>query len=335
MAKKSNNQAQLAFFEKLKTTVPPHLSLVNEISDVLSISVDGAYRRLRGETALSMDELIQLCAHFKLSMDSVLPAASNQVSFSYFPMERDDKSFERYFNKLFSDLDRIAATPDHEFIFAAEDIPIFYYFNHPTLSAFKFFYWNKCVLGIPSMSEKQFEDKVIEKSLLDSAKRSCEVYNRINCTEIWSDRTVMGVLKQIEFVWDSGGFKNKEDALRVLAELSQMMDGIRKSAENGYKPGPQGQEAGKFTMYHSEIMLGIMSIFVRTGDVKAIYLAFNTFNTIVTTHSRFCNETEEWMASTMRKSVLVSGSGEKHRNRFFSKAQKRIDEMKNYILHAK
>ena len=66
------NPVQVKFFEKLKQLLPPNISLANAISDVLEISADGAYRRMRGESVLSMDELVKLCRHYRIPPDAIV-----------------------------------------------------------------------------------------------------------------------------------------------------------------------------------------------------------------------------------------------------------------------
>jgi len=72
MAKKET-QAKFAvsakFIEHLKKVAPKNMSLVDEIAEILGLSNDSAYRRLRGETALSLDETMLLCKKFRISLD--------------------------------------------------------------------------------------------------------------------------------------------------------------------------------------------------------------------------------------------------------------------------
>jgi len=57
-------ELQSLLFQQIKEKTHPHLSLVDEISELLEISYDSAYRRIRGEKALSMGELSKVSQHF-------------------------------------------------------------------------------------------------------------------------------------------------------------------------------------------------------------------------------------------------------------------------------
>ena len=72
---------QQTFFNTLKHSLPPHISLVDEIAGVLNIGNDSVYRRLRGETAISISELKLLCDHFRISLDEVLQLKNDAVVF--------------------------------------------------------------------------------------------------------------------------------------------------------------------------------------------------------------------------------------------------------------
>ena len=67
--KKTDFEMQEVFIKHLKQVVPANVSLVDDIADLLKISNDSAYRRLRNETELSLDETYKICKHYKISID--------------------------------------------------------------------------------------------------------------------------------------------------------------------------------------------------------------------------------------------------------------------------
>ena len=65
------NENQIVLFDLIQNKLPANLTLVDVISDVLDISTDAAYRRIRGDKLVDIEELIKLCHHFKISLDSI------------------------------------------------------------------------------------------------------------------------------------------------------------------------------------------------------------------------------------------------------------------------
>ena len=67
-----NNQLQIVFFQFLKSKLQSHVSMADELADLLEISIDSAYRRIRGEKMISLQESSIIASHFKLSIDQLL-----------------------------------------------------------------------------------------------------------------------------------------------------------------------------------------------------------------------------------------------------------------------
>ncbi len=334
--KKNTLESQNAFFEKIKSSLAPNISLANDLSDILEVSTDGAYRRLRGETELTMTEFLKLCKHYRLSPESLSISNSNVVSFNYNVLSRNEKNFEQYLGTILNDLVQVSKIPNSQITFTAEDTPIFHYFNYPNLTAFKLFYWNKAIVNVPSLEGKKFHTDYISNELKDTAKKIFETYVHINSVEIWSEHTIVSVLKQIQFFWESGNFKSKEDALQVCDELHQMLNYVEKAAELNSKylrSESNLANEGNFTMYHSDVMIGNNVIYVKAGEMKKVYMSYNTFNSMSTTNNGFCQEIEEWIKNLTRKSVLVSGVSEKHRFQFFNEIYTQLDALQKKITH--
>ena len=148
MDTKNKFPIQQQLIQKIKELLPANSSLVYELSDLLQVSNDSAYRRIRGETALAMDEAMVLSNHFKISLDAFgNESKSGMVSFNYNSLKNKEDSFENYLKSILKDLKQIQHSQPNQIIFAAEDVPIFHHFNYPLLTAFKLFYWNKSIWG--------------------------------------------------------------------------------------------------------------------------------------------------------------------------------------------
>lgn len=324
------------FMAKIKNMIPPNMALVDELADLLQMSNDSAYRRIRGETALTIDEISLICSRYRISFDTLSESEkSGAVSFNYRPLENNELNFESYLQNILSDLKKLQAFDNKQIIFAAEDIPIFHYFSFPELTAFKMFYWNKSILGVPSLEGKKFETAHVSKKNIETARQILEAYITIPSVEIWTEDTVNSAIKQVEFYWESGLFRSKEDALMIYEDLSKMMLKIKRQAELSSKFIDEEKWAhneNNYTLYSSEIMIGNNSILTTMGNVKATYLSHHTFNTMLTTNQAFCNETEQWLKNLIRKSVQISGVSEKQRYQFFRKIEDAMQRLKAKIV---
>ncbi len=336
MLKPALESAQLQFIKRLKDLIPSNHSLADVMADLLQVSNDSAYRRIRGDTSLTLDEVAILCKHFNITLDTANSEFKGSVTFRYRPLGRKEDAFEDYFESVLTDLKQIKAFPKKEIIYSAEDIPVFHYYQFPELTAFKIFYWTKSVLNLPNFEGKKFSPEKISQHLIRLAREVFDTYVTIPSTEIWNGETISGMLKSIEFYWESGLFADKDIALKVIAQLSEMLRYVQRQAEHSSKfiPGEGKLNAefeNNFQLYNSEVMIGNNCILVLAENFRANYLSYHTFNSMVTTNPEYCQETEDWLKNLIRKSVLMSGVAEKQRYRFFKDAQEAIDKLKAKI----
>ncbi len=77
-----SNLIQQSFFNQIKSKLPSHFSFVDEIALVLNISNDSAYRRIRGEKPIGLDEMYLLCSKYNVSVDQLFQLKNNTILFS-------------------------------------------------------------------------------------------------------------------------------------------------------------------------------------------------------------------------------------------------------------
>lgn len=334
MTNESKFKTQIHFFQQIKNNLPAMYSFVDEIADVLQVSNDSAYRRIRGETALSLDEAKMLCQHFKISLDSFFGNGEDTVTFVYKRLDNQEITFENYLASILMDVKSIEKFENKEIIYAAKDIPIFHHFAFPELAAFKIFFWMKSVLNIPSLEKKLFDTKEVDKKFIELGKQILKIYEKIPAIEIWTDETINSTLKQLEYFWESGFFLTEEDALLLCDQFAAMLTHIQHEAETSVKFFHNHQaveQEGNYKLYYSEVMIGNNNILVTMGDNQMTYLTHNTLNYLVTTNPHFCQETDLSLKNMIKKSTLISGVSEKQRNQFFRKALNGVKLVKNKI----
>lgn len=325
---------QVLFLQKISSMIPDHTSLADELADVLEISMDSAYRRIRGATALTIDEVIALSTHFKISLDSFMNFSSGLVTFSYSVINNDIISFQEFLNRQLNDLIKISNIKDGQIIYACEDIPVFHNYRYPSLAAFKIFYWLKSIMNVKELEGLKFKKEVIPLKLLETGEKIYQTYSQVPSVEIWTDTTIQSTIKQIEFYWESGIFNSVADAIEICETLKKELTDIEKQAEIGKKTGGGNdfnKEIADYKVYYSDIEMTNNCVLVKLGNLKMVYLSHQTFNTLTTSNAKYADETEVWLNNIMKKSNLISHISEKLRYQFFKKAHKTIDALMEKI----
>jgi hypothetical protein len=317
---------QTTLLGQIRKRLPPNVSFVDELGELLSISRDSAYRRIRGETILSLDEVGILYSHFGISVDELLSGASQMVTFHHRIVEHKNYDFKKWLNSIIRNLAYLRTFKSPELIFAAKDIPMFYYFRNPSISAFKQFFWMKTLLGDPDLAEQQFSLDAVPNEQMALAEKAWLEYSALPSTEIWNEQVIYDTLKQIDFYHQCKLFRTVEDAILICNDVIELLQTVRAEASTGKK-----SEGGALTLYNNDIFIADNTVFAQMDDRRAVYVNQNTFSILLTFQEPFCEQTEGYLRNLLKKSTLISSSSEMERTRFFNKLVDRVEAFKSTL----
>jgi hypothetical protein len=319
---------QSVFLEKVRNSAPAHIAFADMLADVLSISRDSAYRRIRGETILSLDEVSAVCRHFKLSLDAIISPSSELVSFHNRFVSENDFTFEKWLESINANLDQMTNLHEREMIVSAKDVPIFYYFKTPELSAFKMFFWMKTILRYGVYTSSNFKPELVPRELLALGSRIHEKFTRIERTELWSEDTIHASLRQIEFYYECGFFESPAHAHRLCDELMSIIGDIKESAALGHL----ATEHEPFHLYKNEINIADNTFLFRMDGKYVVFINHNMLNVLTTSQQSFCKQTEEYLRNLLNKATKISGTGERDRQKFFNIIEEKIKALKRRLV---
>ena len=321
-------ELQKFFFQHIKSKVNNRLSFVEEIAELLSISTDSAYRRIRGEKPISFEEIQKLCRKFRISLDHILSLDTNSTVFYGSWIGLDNFDFEKYLDDMLIQMTSVAALENKTMYIETKDIPPFQHFQFNELAKFKNFFWMKTILSYPELSKMQYEECIMKDVLQKTGREIIKTYNKIPSVEIWSAETITSSIHQVEFYRESGVFKKKETISLIYDELLQLVNHTEAQAEAGekfvYGEKPEGKK-GNFCFYFNEVFLGHNTIFVDSSDSQTVFINHGVLNYMITRDKNFCEATKNSLENTIRKSSLISNVNEKERQRYFRLLREKID----------
>lgn len=318
---------QSIFLEQVKKKLNPNESLADELAEILNISRDSAYRRIRGETVLSLDEAKLLCIRYGVSLDNLITGTGGMVSFHYRVVDSKNFTFDKWLKAILTNLETLKSFPEKQLIYFAKDIPVFYYFNSPLLGPFKMFFWMSSVLRNESLKGVKFSPQLVSPAILSTGEKVYKLYSETPRIEIWSDETLNVTLRQIEFYHECGFFADPKYAGQLCDEYLSLVRDIRSWASAGYKEKPENA----FNLYKNDLLIADNTIFFRMGDKRMTFIPCNTMNILTTSDDSFCKNTEDYLINLTSKSILISTSGEKDRNKFFNRMEEKIMQTKNHL----
>jgi hypothetical protein len=319
-------ELQKRIFEIARQKLPPKQKLSDIVSELLDVSTDSAYRRIRGETELTTGELQKITKHFDIRIDYSQGHHPYEIPFQYlsFDIVKDFGSYYNYIVQFVKSTETMAKFRDNEMYFTAEDIPIFHLMPFPELIFFKLYAWNQTLSNL-SITYDQFVADIKEKDkLLDCYQKIMNNYRHINSTEIWTYNTLDPILRLLDYYNDLGSFENKEMPGLICCQLQQMIDTLIKWTELKMKGGV---DYGDFNLYLSPVYTENSFLVYKYNGITLTTIKLFTINSITTTDKTFCSETVKWIQNTISKSTYLSGASARERIRFFHQLKNKINNL--------
>ncbi len=320
---------QKKLFDEIARRLPPRLRLVDELADRLNISIDAAYRRLRGEKIMDISECSQLCSWFGVSLDAIMGLPARHPSdYTYTPLldVQGSGDYLLYMQSIASRLERLAEAPGAEIVLSAVDVPFFRFMPYRELTLFKLFAWTTGVYGDPGSFEEFVRTMTAGTgALFDIYDRIADAYRRIPSREIWTENTVDTFLKLVRYNFELGLFADPSTALSLCRQFGELLDTLQSQADTGSK----GE--ADLGLFLSEVDLENNFILLHNDSETGCILKLFTINSLYITNGQFCSETLHWLDQLSRRSTLISVTSERERHRFFAGCRQKIRLLTNLI----
>ncbi len=319
--------AQQSFFQHIKSILPAHLSLIDAIAEVLDITNDSVYRRVRGEKPITLDEAAKLASHFKISLDQFLHLQSDSFIFSGKLANESGHVFEKWMQENLKQLAYVNSFKHKHMYYLAKDLPLPFMVRE--LTAFKSFFWRKSILHYHEMKGAKFSLKNIDEEHILLGKRIIETYNQIPSSEIWHIESINSTIRQIEFYRDAGIFETEEDIRQLYKAVLQLINHLELQADLGLKFNIGEKplsNAARYNLYNNELILGDNNVLAELDEMKITFLNHSVINYVVTRDVQFNVHMYDNIQNLIRKSTHLSEVGEKERARFFNRIRDKIKQ---------
>ena len=316
------NDLQNKLFETVRQRAQNPRHWIDEVAGVLHKSKYAIYKKIQGETCLSLDEVVTLAAHYGLQLDPMIrPGAT--LSFE-FPADSDSYRYPRYLTDIRNELELAISLPDAHIWHAGIDLPLLHDHLCPDIVMFKFFI-RQCMVSPESHKGRydlaEFSKDAYLKRLL---KDLLVKYYRIATTEIWNSMILDITLGQIRYALQSGMLVHPQDALTLCTELETLVVHLENMAECGMKHLPGENAGAEFHVFHNEIAHAINVWLLKSERIKALYLGFSNPQFLYAQDGAAVENTERWLLKLRNNATPITCESRKERVAFFFALQKKI-----------
>ena len=326
------NQLQQQLFNHLKQNLPPHLSLVDELCDLLDLSADSVYRRIRGEKPITLQELKRICEHYHVSIHHLLQLQNESVLFQAPGMNTHDESLFNYLKGMLGQFKYFNSFKNREVHYLCKDIPFWYFYLFPEMAAFKTFFWSRTINNQPELSNKKFSLKTYPYTeCYQIGQQILNEFNQIPAIELWNLESINSTINQVCYYKDAGIFESNEDLNAVINSCHQTLDHLQSQTEKAVKFLPGATDVGhraSLQVYVNELILGNNTILLKLDDQRVSTVTYSVLSYLMTRDSRFADKAFSTFNILLSRSSLISGTGEKDRNRFFNTLRDKVNAIR-------
>lgn len=322
---------QKRILSEIKNQIPSNKNISDIITDILSLSKAAAYKRLNGETALTLEDLRKLSQHFKFSVDNFLFEDSEMVNIDFPQIKKSIKSFEDTLTPLIKDFSKIDTETSSILVSTlSNEIPIFHFFLFEELISFKVFCWGKSIWKLKEFRTLKFTTSLIKSfpNTLNRTKELQKKYYSIPSLEIWGNNAIRKTLKQIEYFLESNLFEHPLESLVLCEKLHKMVEHLKDMVECGRKFSLNSvpeEGSPKFSISSNEIININSTILVEHPNQETLFFAFDNPNYSKTSSPKLCTYKKKWVKKVLENSQGLGKGNEKNRNSYFNHLTRMIN----------
>ena len=324
----STTTYQNQFFRRLEQKFSKRKDMVNAIGEVLHVGRDAVYRRLRGDTALTADEMMQLANRFGivLRLDNGNRVIGDQLII-YPSWQQHITSEVVYFANLARQVEQMAAMPDAVLDYATPELPLYYELMMPTLLAFKTYVYGQTSWNIERWAGKPFHPSLIDPAIGAYVDRILPVLFNLPGREIWSVGILDVTLRQIEHAVEVGRLVDRTVIGQMFSELSNMIDHMEQMINAGkrFLPGQQPTpDAVDFRIYHNELTNTNNVILVKSPQQNYVFTTFVNPNYLISTNEQLFVKLSSWFDNLIASSNVMDVVSPRYHRKYFAQLRRTV-----------
>lgn len=320
---------QIEFFYQIKKHLRKQESLSKAVSEVLGIALDSAYRRIRGEKALTFPEIKKLSSHYNISLDAVLNKRYLNTDFRYAPLNTDIiQNYISYVEYITFTFESLLESRQREILQTARDIPLFHFTAYPELSFFKLYAYYQSLTDNEPVSFEDFlsaMDTPDKAKLINYYERISIAYRQIPSKEIWTNSSIDSIVSLIDYYADMDCFTDKATPVKLCRQLLAIAGSIE-SCARGCTKEHNGSKYS-FELYLSALNMQNNLTLLSHNGTRLVMVKLFSLNGLFSFNERFCTDTDKWIQGILSKSQQLSGISARERTLFFHHLKDKINHL--------
>jgi hypothetical protein len=314
---------------KILAKIPAYLNPVDFLYETLNVSKESVYRRLKGEVAFSLEDMVKMSSRLFISLDEIVYAnQENELGRQPIIFRSDSdklfdpqKSFLNFLQAYDQSMEMVAKSQDVEIIAAANHLMILSAVSYDHLFKFYYFRWMHQTQYKPL--DFSMSDVILSDELLFLQQKLKNHVHSGSHTHILDHYFLRNIIREIQYYYNRELITEAE-MLIIQEELYEFIDATDSILRNN-----TGSKSYIDLTYISSMQINSSGLYCRCDDKEyvSLWISFGLF--IRSENARICETYRNWLNSLKKYSSLMSGCNEILRTQFINCQRKYIKNLMN------
>lgn len=305
-----------------------NVKTVQYLSDLLNLSRESVYRRLKNEIPFSFHEIVIIASEIGMSIDEIVGYESKDRAFFDFKIFDNSGSVERYsemMNKIIEMFYKIGNSEANT-VLTMNRLPVALYVQSENLSKFHYYKWVHQTQDIPFKTS--FSEYIIPSEIISIQKKYKYVYNSINNLTIVFDNNLFRSITNSIVYYYKCNLINEDEIILLKEELHQAIDMIESITKDKMIDSDNQKSHPDISLYLSSLDIESNSLYFNSNTEECAYYWIHSLYPIYVYNKEICKKQKDWINSLLKYSTLISKCNENIRFDCFDMQRNFIDKIK-------
>ncbi|MDR3220237.1 MAG: hypothetical protein LBU22_14905 [Dysgonamonadaceae bacterium] len=323
-----NKQLNELLITTILKNVPRSIKPVNYLTDILGISRESAYRRMRSEKFFSFDEIAELSLKLDFSVDEVIRGNVEDKIFSELQitmLSSPEENFRTMMIAYYKWVEEITQVKS-AVIISVNSLESIFATQFEALSRFLYFRWMH--RSHKTTINSSLSAIVLPPEMVEIQKKINSRISLINeITVILNRDVILNLIREIQYYY-SRKLISEEEVMLLKNDLTEYVNLFEKMMQKGANElGP------KYYFYLSLLDIESNSICARFNEKMVSQYWISAMKSVIITDQNICKIQQYWLESLKKYSVLITQSNEILQALFLNKQREYIENITNDLLY--
>jgi len=306
----------------IKQQIADNESLACKLMNILFISKEAAYRRIRGEVPFTFFEAAKIANKLNISLDSVIGNSdpyNAPFSMNFLQYTDMNKYHYSFFEELIIGMQQIKDFPVSELGTSSNILPAYMTHKYESLFKFNVFKWGQYYT---QSDTKSFKELIFTDRLMFLNQQYAKLVKDIKVTEVVLDYMAFNYLCNDIIYFKENGILQNECVEILKKDLNLLIDDLEVILYKG-----EYENGHKINIYISDLNFESSYHYVHMGTYHLALIDAFGMNDVSSNDKGVYSAVKDWISSLKRFSTLISGTGEKFRIKYLKEQRKLVEKL--------